>query len=62
MVDSKKEPLISASKSLTLNLIIVKVNNDQVNDEMYDIKETERKTNGDLLPKKKNIESMWRCL
>ena len=56
MVDSKKEPLISASESLTLNLITVKVNNDQVNDEMHDIKETERKTNGDLLSKKKKLE------
>ena len=53
MVDIKKEPLISASKSLTLNLITLLVNNDQVNDEMHDIKETKRKTNGDLLSKKK---------
>ena len=56
MVDIKKEPLISASKSLTLNLITLLVNNDQVNDEMHDIKETKRKTNGDLLSKKKILE------
>ena len=55
VVDTKKDPLISASASLALNLVTLNVNNDQVNDEIHDIKIT-KKTNGDLLFKKKILE------
>ena len=50
--DTKKDPLISASASIALNLVTQNVNNDQI----YDIKITKRKTNGDLLSKKKTLE------
>ena len=50
--DTKKDPLISASASIALNLVTQIVNNDQI----YDIKITKRKTNGDLLSKKKTLE------
>ena len=56
VVDTKKGSLISASASLTLNLVILNVNNDQVNDEMSGISITKRKTIGDLLSKKKILE------
>ena len=54
VVDTKKDPLISASGSLALSLIAL--NNDQVNDEIHGIKITKRKTNGGLLSKKKILE------
>ena len=50
--DTKKDPLILASASIALNLVTQNVNNDQI----YDIKITKRKTNGDLLSKKKTLE------
>ena len=50
--DTKEDPLISASASIALNLVTQNVNNDQI----YDIKITKRKTNGDLLSKKKTLE------
>ena len=40
VVDTKKDPLISASASLAQNLVTPNVNNDQVNDEIHDIKIT----------------------
>ena len=49
-VDTKKDPLISASASVALNLVTLNVNNDQVNDQI------QRKTNWDLLSKKKISE------
>ena len=54
-VDTKKDPLISASASVALNLVTLNVNNDQVNDQIHDIK-IKRKTNWDLLSKKKISE------
>ena len=57
-VDTKKDPLISASASVALNLVTLNVNNDQVNDQIHDIK-IKRKTNWDLLSKK-NIGRIWR--
>ena len=56
MVDTKKDRLISAPASLALNLVTLNLNNDQVNDEINGIKITKRKTNGDLLSKKKKLE------
>ena len=56
VVDMKIDPVISASACLGLNLVNLKVNNDQENDEIHDIKMTNRKTNGDLFPKKKTLE------
>ena len=53
VVDTKKDPLISASAILKLNLVTLNVNNDQVNDEIHGINITKRKTNWDLLSKKK---------
>ena len=53
VVDTKKDPLISASASLALNLVTLNVNNDQVNDKIHDIKITKRKTNRDILSMKK---------
>ena len=53
VVDTKKDPLISASASLALNLVTLNVNNDQVNDKIHGIKITKRKTNRDLLSMKK---------
>ena len=47
---------MSASASLALNLVTLNVNNDQVKEKMYGIKITKRKTNGDLLSKKKIYE------
>ena len=44
VVDTKKDPLLSAAASLALNLVMLNVNNDQVNDEIHDIKITKRKT------------------
>ena len=63
-VDTKKDPLISASACLALNLVTLNVNNDQeVNDIIHGIKITKRKTNGDLLSKKKIWRCrIWRCL
>ena len=52
---TKKDPLISASASVALNLVTLNVNNDQVNDQIHDIK-IKRKTNWDLLSKKKISE------
>ena len=52
MVDTKKGSLISASASLTLNLVILNVNNEKMNG----INITKRKTIGDLLSKKKILE------
>ena len=54
-VDTNKDPLISASASVALNLVTLNVNNDQVNDQIHDIK-IKRKTNWDLLSKKKISE------
>ena len=56
VVDTKKDPLISASASLALNLVTLNVNNDQVNDEIHDIQITKTKTNVDLLSKRKILE------
>ena len=56
VVDTKNDPLILASASLALNLVTLNVDNDQVSDEIHDIKITKRKTNGDLLFKKKILE------
>ena len=53
VVDTKKDPLISASAIVKLNLVTLNVNNDQVNDEIHGINITKRKKNGDLLSKKK---------
>ena len=56
VVDTKNYPLISALVGLPLNLVTLNINNDQVNDEIPDIKITKRKTNWDLLSKKKILE------
>ena len=56
VVDTKNDPLISALVGLPLNLVTLNVNNDQINDEIPDIKITKRKTNWDLLSKKKILE------
>ena len=56
VVDTKKDPLISASASLAVNLVTLNVNNDQVNDTIHAIKIAKRKTNGDLLSEKKILE------
>ena len=56
VVDTKNDLLISASASLALNLVTLNEGKYQVNDEMHDIKITIRKTNGDLLSKKKILE------
>ena len=61
VVDTKKDPLISASGSLALNLVALNVGNDQVNDEIHDIKITKRNTNEDLLSKRK-ISEEYGCL
>ena len=54
-VDTKKDPLISASASVALNLVTLNVNNHHVNDQIHDI-QIKRKTNWDLLSKKKISE------
>ena len=56
MADTKKDPLISASSSLALNLVNLKVNNDRVNDDIHDIKTTKRKANADLLSNKEKLK------
>ena len=56
VVDTKKDPIISASSSLALNLVNLKVNNDWVNDNIYDIKTTKRKTNAHLLSNKEKLK------
>ena len=56
VVDTKKDPLISASASLPLHLVTLNVKNDQVNDKIHDIKITKRKTNGNILPKMKTLQ------
>ena len=56
VVDTKKDPVISASARLALNLITMNVNNDEVNDEIHGIKIIKGKTNGDLISKKKILE------
>ena len=56
VVDTKKDTLISASASLALNLATLNVNDDHVNDEIHGIQITKRKTNSDLLSKKKTLE------
>ena len=55
-VDTKNDPLKSASASLALNLVTLNVSNEQVNDDIHCIKIPKRKTNGDLLSKKKILE------
>ena len=55
-IDTKKDPLKSASTSLALNLVTLNVSNEQVNDDIHCIKIPKRKTNGDLLSKKKILE------
>ena len=56
VVDTKKDPVISASARLALNLITMNVNNDEVNDEIHGIKIIKGKTNGDLISKMKILE------
>ena len=56
VVDTKKDPLISASASLPLHLVTLNVKNDQVNDKIHDMKITKRKTNGNILPKMKTLQ------
>ena len=57
VANTKKDPLISASASLALNLVTLNVNNEQeVDDKIHGIKITKRKTNGDLLAKMKILE------
>ena len=56
VADTKKDTPILISASLALNLVTMNVNNDQVNYEIHSIKITKRKTNGDLLSKKKILE------
>ena len=56
VVDTKKDPLISASASVALNLVTLNVNNEQVNDEIHGIKITRSKTNEDIVSKKKIFE------
>ena len=57
VVDTKKDPLISASASLPLHLVTLNVKNDQVNDKIHDNKKiTKRKTNGNILPKMKTLQ------
>ena len=56
VVDAKTDHLISTSASLALNLVTQNVNNDQVNDEIHGIKITKRKTNEELLSKKKILQ------
>ena len=56
MIDTKEDPLILASASVALNLATLNVNNDKVNKNIHRIKITKRKTNGDLLSKKKILE------
>ena len=55
-VDTKNDPLKSASASLALNLVTLNVSSEQVNDDIHCIKIPKRKTNGDLLSKKKILE------
>ena len=56
MVDTKKDPPISASAHLALNLVSQNVNNDKVNYKTRGTRLTKRKINGDLLSKKKILE------
>ena len=56
MIDTKEDPPILASASVALNLATLNVNNDKVNKNIHRIKITKRKTNGDLLSKKKIFE------
>ena len=56
VVDTKKDLLISASVSLAQNFVTLNGSNDQVNDKIHNIKITNRKTNRDLLSKKKILE------
>ena len=62
VVDTKKDSPISASASLALNLVTLNVNNNQVNDEIHDIKITKRKTNRDPICLEENIGKIWKCL
>ena len=56
VIDTTKDPLISTSASLALDLVRLNVNNDQENDEIHGVKIAKRKTNRDLLSKKKILE------
>ena len=58
VVDTKKDPLISASASLALNVVTLNVNNDQVNDEIHDMKITKRKKMGIYFPRRKYWKNM----
>ena len=56
VIDTTKDPLISTSASLALDLVRLNVNNDQENDEIHGVKIAKRKTNRDRLSKKKILE------
>ena len=58
VVDTKKDPPISASAHLALNLVSQNVNNDKVNYKICGTRLPKRKINGDLLSKKKILEKM----
>ena len=59
VVDAKKDPLISASASLALNLVTLNINNEQVNDKLH-AKDNKKENKRGSTFQEENIGRIWR--